>query len=87
MRSGIASSKPKDVPFYQALNDPDTRAEYIRRMWSLSLGLLTSDSLSRLTNTAMVDRGICYCYHSVDEEDAIWDALLGSGDTLLPASE
>ena len=34
MRSGITSSEPKDVPFYQALNDPDTRAEYIRRMLS-----------------------------------------------------
>jgi hypothetical protein len=31
MRSGIASTKPKDVPFYEALKDPDTRAEYIRR--------------------------------------------------------
>jgi Ras GTPase-activating-like protein IQGAP2/3 len=36
MRSGVSSSKPKDVPFYQALNDPDTRAEYIRRVYFLS---------------------------------------------------
>jgi hypothetical protein len=31
MRSGIPSSKPKDIPFYQALNDPETRTIYIRR--------------------------------------------------------
>jgi Ras GTPase-activating-like protein IQGAP2/3 len=37
MRSGIASTKPKDVPFYEALKDPDTRAEYIRRMCFLVL--------------------------------------------------
>ncbi|EPQ59223.1 hypothetical protein GLOTRDRAFT_34245 [Gloeophyllum trabeum ATCC 11539] len=32
MRSGVSSSKPKDLPFYQALNDPPTRAEYIRHL-------------------------------------------------------
>ncbi|KAH7929429.1 ras GTPase-activating protein [Leucogyrophana mollusca] len=35
MRSGVASSKPKDVPFYEALKDPDTRAEYIRHLQKL----------------------------------------------------
>ncbi|EIW76096.1 hypothetical protein CONPUDRAFT_64414 [Coniophora puteana RWD-64-598 SS2] len=35
MRSGQASSKPKDVPFYEALKDPDTRAEYIRHLQKL----------------------------------------------------
>ncbi|KIK48850.1 hypothetical protein CY34DRAFT_797634 [Suillus luteus UH-Slu-Lm8-n1] len=35
MRSGIASTKPKDVPFYEALEDPDTRAEYIRHLQKL----------------------------------------------------
>lgn len=40
MRSGIASTKPKDVPFYEALEDPDTRAEYIRRTRSLILDML-----------------------------------------------
>ncbi|KAG2156042.1 ras GTPase-activating protein [Suillus clintonianus] len=35
MRSGIASTKPKDVPFYEALKDPDTRAEYIRHLQKL----------------------------------------------------
>ncbi|KDQ64483.1 hypothetical protein JAAARDRAFT_28113 [Jaapia argillacea MUCL 33604] len=32
MRSGVESTKPKNLPFYQALNDPDTRAEYIRHL-------------------------------------------------------
>ena len=30
MRTGVPRPD-KDLPFYQALNDPDTRAEYIRR--------------------------------------------------------
>ena len=30
MRTGV-HRPDKDLPFYQALNDPDTRAEYIRR--------------------------------------------------------
>ncbi|EGN93059.1 hypothetical protein SERLA73DRAFT_98415 [Serpula lacrymans var. lacrymans S7.3] len=35
MRSGIATAKVKDVPFYEALNEPDTRAEYIRHLQKL----------------------------------------------------
>ena len=31
MRSGKPSSLPKDVPFREAVSDPDTRAIYIRR--------------------------------------------------------
>ena len=34
MRAGAPSNKAKDVPFHQALQDPDTRAEYIRRMFA-----------------------------------------------------
>jgi hypothetical protein len=30
MRTGV-HRPDKDLPFYEALNDPDTRAEYIRR--------------------------------------------------------
>ena len=30
MRTGVHRSD-KDLPFYEALNDPETRAEYIRR--------------------------------------------------------
>lgn len=31
MRAGAPVNKAKDVAFHQALHDPDTRAEYIRR--------------------------------------------------------
>ncbi|KIP08317.1 hypothetical protein PHLGIDRAFT_69492 [Phlebiopsis gigantea 11061_1 CR5-6] len=31
-RSGIASEKPKNIQFREALQDPDTRAEYIRHL-------------------------------------------------------
>jgi Ras GTPase-activating-like protein IQGAP2/3 len=40
MRSGIPSAKQKDVPFYQALDDPETRAVYIRRMCAFDLGVI-----------------------------------------------
>lgn len=32
MRSGKSSSAPKELPFREAVVDPDTRAIYIRRM-------------------------------------------------------
>ncbi|KAG9317305.1 ras GTPase-activating protein [Chiua virens] len=35
MRSGRTSTKPKDLSFYDALKDPDTRAEYIRHLQKL----------------------------------------------------
>ncbi|KIJ20004.1 hypothetical protein PAXINDRAFT_166178 [Paxillus involutus ATCC 200175] len=35
MRSGRASTKPRDLSFYEALKDPDTRAEYIRHLQKL----------------------------------------------------
>lgn len=31
MRQGVPSKKPKEVSFREALQDPDTRGEYIRR--------------------------------------------------------
>lgn len=31
-RQGVPSKRPKDVSFREALQDPDTRGEYIRRM-------------------------------------------------------
>lgn len=42
MRSGRASSKPKDISFYEALKDPDTRAEYIRRRRNLGNFIVTT---------------------------------------------
>ncbi|CAL1700973.1 unnamed protein product [Somion occarium] len=35
MRSGVASTRPKDLSFHEALQDPDTRAEYIRHLQRL----------------------------------------------------
>ena len=51
IRSGAQIKKPKDMPFYQALDDPDTRAEYIRREClggRPSSGLTVSTDLQRL---------------------------------------
>ena len=31
MRSGVQSQRPKEVGFADAVSDPDTRAEFIRR--------------------------------------------------------
>jgi Ras GTPase-activating-like protein IQGAP2/3 len=47
MRSGVASSKQKDVSFREALKDPDTRAEYIRRKFPLLRTVLPNVLLSR----------------------------------------
>ena len=38
MRSGLPSPLQKDVPFYQALDDPETRLVYIRRKCEPRLG-------------------------------------------------
>lgn len=38
MRSGQPNVKAKDIAFHQALHDPDTRAEYIRRKSQSNFG-------------------------------------------------
>lgn len=40
MRSGMKSNKPKDVTFHQAVDDPETRGEFIRRQCSSHLSVL-----------------------------------------------
>lgn len=40
MRSGRISSKPKDLTYHEAVDDPDTRAEFIRRKsWNVGFGV------------------------------------------------
>ncbi|KAI0677108.1 hypothetical protein C8Q78DRAFT_959803 [Trametes maxima] len=53
MRSGAASNRPKDVAFHQALQDPDTRAEYIRHLqvlqwWTEEFVRAITSSLQRM---------------------------------------
>ncbi|OCH90975.1 hypothetical protein OBBRIDRAFT_729743 [Obba rivulosa] len=53
MRSGVPTRQPKDVPFYQALQDPDTRAEYIRHLqvlqwWTEEFIKAITQSLQRM---------------------------------------
>ncbi|KIJ56777.1 hypothetical protein M422DRAFT_72916 [Sphaerobolus stellatus SS14] len=45
MRSGRVSDKPKELSYHQAVNDPDTRAEFIRHLQllvALSRGFVTA---------------------------------------------
>ncbi|OBZ70404.1 Ras GTPase-activating-like protein rng2 [Grifola frondosa] len=35
MRSGTPNTKPRDIPFHEALHDPDTRVEYIHHLQRL----------------------------------------------------
>ncbi|PCH41536.1 hypothetical protein WOLCODRAFT_70665 [Wolfiporia cocos MD-104 SS10] len=53
MRSGGSFSAPKEVPFHTALNDPDTRAEYIRHLqvlqwWTEEFVKAITKSLQRM---------------------------------------
>ncbi|KAI0952208.1 hypothetical protein AcV7_008086 [Taiwanofungus camphoratus] len=53
MRSGVPSTEPKEVPFHTALNDPDTRAEYIRHLqvlqwWTEEFVKAITQSLQRM---------------------------------------
>ncbi|KZT72473.1 ras GTPase-activating protein [Daedalea quercina L-15889] len=53
MRSGAAAKEPKDVAFRAALNDPDTRAEYIRHLqvlqwWTEEFVKAITQSLQRM---------------------------------------
>ncbi|KAM5540380.1 hypothetical protein V8D89_005838 [Ganoderma adspersum] len=53
MRAGVPNNKAKDIPFHQALQDPDTRAEYIRHMqvlqwWTEEFVRAITSSLSKM---------------------------------------
>ena len=81
MRAGAPNSKAKDIPFPQALQDPDTRAEYIRRrFYPFQTDPLDTEVHHRYASVAMVDRRIRPCDHVLFVEDALWDAIHGSGD-------
>jgi hypothetical protein len=67
MRSGKPSPLPKDLPFREAVEDPDTRAIYIRRKFpSMNFKLLRAQSVFRFANSPVVDRGIHQCHHPVN---------------------
>jgi len=87
MRSGTPSSKQKDVPFYQALDDPETRAVYIRRTYGLHLqyGLLIRPC--RSSNTPVVDGSFRNCHHPVDKENALQYALSSSRNPRFSESK
>jgi len=78
MRSGSTSTKTKDVGFIEAVNDPLTRPEYIRRK-STQMHHMTGPSqfVGRSSGAAVVDRSFCYGRRSIDKEDSIRYALLG----------
>ena len=72
MRSGKPSTLPKDLPFREAVEDPDTRAIYIRRKFlSMNFKLLGTQSVFRFANPPVVDRGIHQCHYPVNQENAI----------------
>ncbi|EJD53517.1 hypothetical protein AURDEDRAFT_52863 [Auricularia subglabra TFB-10046 SS5] len=49
MQSGVVSSKPKDLPYHEAVNDPETRAEFIRHLQKLHA--LTKDFMRAITQS------------------------------------
>ncbi|KAI1789553.1 hypothetical protein LXA43DRAFT_892818 [Ganoderma leucocontextum] len=53
MRAGVSNNRAKDIPFHQALQDPDTRAEYIRHLqvlqwWTEEFVRAITSSLSKM---------------------------------------
>ena len=89
MRAGAPGNKAKDVPFHQALQDPDTRAEYIRRMFYSQrfLVLRVDTPLSRPPSPTMVDGGICPRNHVVAAQDALRHAVHGKRNAERRPSE
>jgi hypothetical protein len=76
----------KDINFREALKDPETRPIYIRRTFNkqhLYALLLTE---RRSPNFAMVDRGICHCYQTVNKKNALWDEISSARDSNTSAS-
>jgi Ras GTPase-activating-like protein IQGAP2/3 len=66
MRSGVIKQE-KSIPFHQALKDPDTRAEYIRREAKLNYFLESmTHSYPRSSSSPVVGRNIRHGYHKVD---------------------
>ena len=79
MRSGLKSSRMKDVTFREALTDPETRPIYIRRRFTLlhlSAHMLTS--AKRPSSTTMVDRSVRHCYQTVHKKNALRDEISGA---------
>jgi hypothetical protein len=88
MRTGVANNR-KNLSFAEALAEPLTRAEYIRReilgliIVSVSKEISSAWSyLIRSPKSSMVDRGVHENHHAIHEEDALWDSLYGARDAL-----
>ncbi len=78
MRTGKAVSKSKDISFTQALNDPITRPEYIRRKWSLCTNSHVTYIASRPSSAEMVDGSLHHGRYPSDKEDALRNKIPGS---------
>lgn len=77
MRSGKVTSKLKDISFSDALNDPITRPEYIRRklmQYCYDLSSLTLIA-SRPPSIEMVVGNLHHCRFAIDKEDALWHTI------------
>ena len=85
MRSGRISNKPKDLTYHDAVDDPDTRGEFIRRKkrnevpcyWTPIYCFLC---FARSSAVASAYQSLCQCHSHFDKEDALWYALHCSRD-------
>lgn len=78
MRAGKTTSKSKDISFTQALNDPITRPEYIRRKWTYVSNIHVIKTVSRPSSAEVVDGSLRYGCYPINKEDALRDKIPGS---------
>lgn len=73
MRSARTLDVCKDLPYRDAITDPDTRATYIRREYRFLYNFwsLINVECYRLATPPMVDRSFRQRHYTVNKEDAV----------------
>lgn len=84
LKSGIASTKAKDLNFREALKDPDTRPIYIRRQFVNLFLTASPNNDTRSSTTPVMDRNFHNCHQRIDEENAIWYEISRSRNAFSP---
>lgn len=77
MRTGITSTKPKDVNFHDAALDPETRTIFIHSELEIYLEhlFMFTDLAFRPSEATRLDKRLPYCDHCFRPEDALQHAV------------
>ena len=84
MRTGMRSTKPKDINYHDAVLDPDTRLVFIQSAYRISSKQINlfSIQLRRFTEVARNYQRFCTSYHFVYQEDALCPEIHRQGDAI-----